>query len=52
MKKVIIKWIDKKNGKIIVRKFCGVLENETSETVSFNYNNRIITRMKSDCIFL
>ena len=52
MKKVIIKWLDRKNGAIIVRKFCGILENETEETISFKYNNHIVTRNKSECIFM
>lgn len=51
MKKVIIKWFDRKNGEIIIRKFCGFLENETEETVSFQYNKHIVTRKKSECVF-
>jgi hypothetical protein len=51
MKKVLIKWIEKKNGKIIVRRFNGVLEGETEETVSFKYNKAIVTRKKTECIF-
>jgi hypothetical protein len=49
MKKVSIKWFDIKNGDIILRKFYGILENETEETVTFKYNRRIITVNKSDC---
>jgi hypothetical protein len=51
MKKVLIKWIDRKNGEIIVRRFNGFLESETEETVSFKYNKTIVTRKKSECIF-
>lgn len=52
MKKQVIKWIEIKNGKAIVRRFCGVIECETEQTVSFKYNNRITTRKKSECIFM
>jgi hypothetical protein len=31
MKKVLIKWLDRKNGEIIVRSFNGFLESETEE---------------------
>lgn len=49
MKKVSVKWFDRKNGDIIVRTFYGILENETAETVTFKYNRRIITINKSEC---
>lgn len=51
MKKALIKWVDRKNGEVIIRKFYGILYNETEETVSFKYNKQIVTRKKSECIF-
>lgn len=51
MKKIIVKWFDRKNGALIIRKFSGIAESETAETISFKYNKRIITLNKSECIF-
>lgn len=47
-----IRWFDRKNGELIVRKFNGVIANETAETISFMYNKRIVTLNKAECIIL
>jgi hypothetical protein len=47
-----IRWIEIKNGKCIVRRFDGIVESETVETITFMYNKRLITRKKSECIFM
>jgi hypothetical protein len=38
-----IRWFDRKNGNFIVRKFDGIVDNETTETISFMYNKKVIT---------
>ena len=47
-----IRWFDRKNGQFIVRKFDGVIANETVDTISFMYNKRIVTLNKNECIFI
>lgn len=47
-----IRWFDRKNGEFIVRKFDGVIESETAETISFMYNKRVITLNKNECVIL
>ena len=47
-----IRWFDRKNGQFIVRKFDGVIENETVDTISFMYNKRIVTLNKNECVIL
>jgi hypothetical protein len=39
-----------KGKELIVRKFCGVIENETETTVTFKYNKKMITLNKEECI--
>ena len=47
-----IRWFDRKNGQFIVRKFNGIIDSETADTISFMYNKRIITLNKSECVVL
>ena len=47
-----IRWFGRKNGQFIVKKFDGIIEGETAETISFVYNKRVITLNKSECVIL
>lgn len=47
-----IRWFDRKNGQFIVRRFDGIIANETADTISFMYNKRIVTLKKSECVIL
>lgn len=45
-----IRWFDMKGKELIVRKFYGLVENETETTVTFKYNKKMITLNKGECI--
>lgn len=47
-----IRWFGRKNGQFIVKKFDGIIENETVDTISFMYNKRIVTLNKNECVIL
>ena len=44
-----IRWCDMVGDKWIVRKFEGIIESETEETISFRYRKKIITLKKDEC---
>ena len=45
-----IRWFDMKGEELVVRKFYGVVENETETTVTFKYNKKMITLNKEEVI--